>query len=130
MAEDRVFFRALAWVDPRTRVPVVAIVTQSVWTVLIMFFGNYEKILNYVISMDAIFWALTAGCLFILRRREPAASAFPMPGHPWTTAAFCLICTGVVANTIYHYSKDTLIGMAILASGVPLYYIWKKVSRP
>ena len=129
MAEDRVFFRALAWVDPRTHVPVVAIVAQSVWTVLIMFFGNYEKILNYVISMDAMFWALTAGCLFILRRRDPAVSAFPMPGHPWTTAAFCLICAAVVANTIYHYPKDTLIGVAILASGVPVYYIWKMVAR-
>jgi basic amino acid/polyamine antiporter, APA family len=129
MAEDRVFFRKLAWVDPRTRAPVVAIVAQSVWTMFILLTGSYDTILNYVISMDAMFWALTAGCLFILRRRDPAASAFPMPGHPWTTAAFCVVCTGVVANTIYQYPKHSLIGMAILASGVPLYYIWKVVTR-
>lgn len=130
MAEDRVFFRSFAWIDPRTRVPVVAIVAQSVWTMVIVLTGSYDTILNYVTSMDAIFWVLTAGCLFVLRRRDPAASAFPMPGHPWTTAAFCLVCSGVVANTIYRYPKNTLIGMAILASGVPLYYIWKKVTRP
>lgn len=129
MANDRVFFRALAWINPRTQVPVAAIIVQSVWTMVIMFFGIYEKILNYVISMDAMFWALTAGCLFILRRRDPAVSSFPMPGHPWTTAAFCMICIGVVANTIYTYPKDTLVGIAILASGVPLYYIWKRVAR-
>src|SRR6202012_1188655 len=35
MAEDGVFFRQLAWVHPRTRVPVVAIAMQSIWTMVI-----------------------------------------------------------------------------------------------
>ncbi len=129
MAEDGVFFRQLAWVHPRTRVPVVAIVAQSAWTVLILVTGSYGTILNYVISMDAMFWALTASCLFVLRRRAPAASAFSMPGHPYSTALFCLACVGVVANTIYRYPGDTLKGFAILAAGVPVYYIWTKVSQ-
>ena len=129
MANDGVFFRQLAWVHPRTRVPVIAIAAQSVWTMVILNF-NYEKILNYVTSMDAIFWALTAGCLFIFRRRNPQPSASSMPGHPYTTALFCLACTGVVANTIYTFPENTLIGMAILAAGVPMYYIWRWTSRP
>lgn len=129
MAKDRVFFRLIAWVDPRTQTPVVAIIAQSVWTMVIVLSGGYEKILNYVTSMDAIFWALTAGCLFIMRRRDPVRSAFPMPGHPWTTAAFCAVCIGVVGNTIYRFPENTLIGMAILASGVPVYYIWRMVAR-
>jgi APA family basic amino acid/polyamine antiporter len=79
--------------------------------------------------MDAIFWTLTAGCLFILRRRTVQQSAFSMPGHPYTTALFCLACAGVVANTVYTYPENTLIGMAILAAGVPVYYIWKWTSR-
>jgi APA family basic amino acid/polyamine antiporter len=128
MAEDRVFFRQLAWVHPLTRVPVVAIVLQSVWTMVIVRLGSYEKILNYVTSMDAIFWTLTAGCLFVLRRRGGPASAFAMPGHPWTTSLFCLVCAGVVANTIYRYPSNTLIGLAILAAGVPLYYIWRRMA--
>jgi APA family basic amino acid/polyamine antiporter len=128
MAEDGVFFRLLAWVHPATRVPVVAIVAQSVWTVVILLSGSYEKILNYVTSMDAIFWSLTAGCLFVLRRRETAAPAFTMPGHPWTTACFCVACAGVVANTIYRFPENTLIGMAILVAGVPVYYIWRMRS--
>jgi len=125
MAEDGVFFRQLAWVHPRTRVPVVAIVAQSVWTVVILLFGSYEKILNYVTSMDAIFWMLSASCLFILRRRGTTTATFRMPGHPVTTALFCLACAGVAANTIYAFPRNTLIGMAILAAGVPVYYIWK-----
>jgi APA family basic amino acid/polyamine antiporter len=129
MAEDGVFFRQLAWIHPRTRVPAMAILLQSVWTIVILLTGTYGTILNYVISMDALFWALTAACLFVLRRRDPTVSAFAMPGHPWTTALFCLACVGVVANTIYRYPGNTLIGFAILAAGVPVYYIWRKTSR-
>ncbi len=129
MAEDRVFFRQLAWVHPRTRVPVVAIAAQSVWTVVILLSGSYEKILNYVTSMDAIFWTLTAGCLFVLRHRDPAGSTFRVPGHPVTTALFCLACAAVVANTVYKYPGNTVIGLIILAAGIPAYYIWRIVSH-
>jgi APA family basic amino acid/polyamine antiporter len=125
MAEDGSFFRQLAWVHPRTRVPVIAIVLQSLWTMVILLSGSYGTILNYVTSMDAMFWALTASCLFVLRRRATTTATFRMPGHPWTTALFCLACAGVVANTVYRYPTNTLIGMAILATGVPVYYIWR-----
>lgn len=129
MAEDRVFFRQLAWVHPKTRVPVLAIALQSLWTMVILLSGRYEQILNYVTSMDFIFFALTASCLFLLRRRDQAnAEYFRVPGHPWTTAFFCCSSLAVVANAIYRYPSNTLIGMAILATGVPVYYIWKRSS--
>ena len=129
MAEDGVFFRQLAWVHPRTQVPVLAIVLQSAWTIVILLSGRYEQILNYVTSMDWIFFGLSASCLFILRHRAPGTESVRMPGHPITTSLFCLACWGVATNAIYRYPKDTLFGVIILVSGVPLYYIWKRLSR-
>ncbi|HEY6252854.1 MAG TPA: amino acid permease [Candidatus Angelobacter sp.] len=129
MAEDGVFFRQLAWVHPRTKVPVLAIIVQSVWTVVILLSGRYKQILNYVTSMDWIFFGLSASCLFVLRHRDPKAAKVRMPGHPLTTGLFCLACWAVAGNTIYRYPRDTLFGLAILASGIPLYYIWKRISR-
>lgn len=128
MAEDGVFFRQLAWVHPKTRVPVVAITVQSIWTVVILFSGRYEQILNYVTSMDFTFFALTASCLFLLRRAGEA-SGFRTPGHPWTTGFFCLCSAAVVGNAIYRFPANTLIGFAILATGVPVYYIWRRTSH-
>src|SRR6185312_11717394 len=113
-----------AWVHPRTRVPVIAIALQSAWTMVILLTGSYEKILDYVTSMDWIFFGLTASCLFVLRRRGGPAQTFRMPGHPWTTGFFCLICAAVVSNTVYRFPNNTVIGLAILATGVPVYYIW------
>lgn len=129
MAGDRVFFRQLAWVHPRTQVPVIAIIVQSVWTIVILLSGRYEQILNYVTSMDWIFFGLSASCLFVLRRRNPAGAQIRVPGHPITTALFCLVCWSVAANAIYRFPRDTLIGIAILIAGIPLYYIWKRTSR-
>ena len=96
---------------------------------LILVSGSYGQILNYVTAMDWIFFGLSASCLFVLRRRNPSDATVRMPGHPFTTAFFCLACASLVANTIYKFPQDTLIGMAILVSGVPVYYIWKRSSR-
>ena len=127
MAEDGVFFRRLAWVHPTTRVPVYAIVLQSAWTMVILLSGSYAQILNYVTSMDWIFFGLTASCLFALRRRDRARAGFRAPLHPYSTALFCLVSWAVVANTIYRYPANTLIGLGILVSGIPVYLTWQRI---
>lgn len=129
MAEDRVFFRSVAWVHPATRVPVVAIVLQSVWTMVIMLTGRYEQILSYVVVMDWVFFGLSAGCLFIFRHRQVGDAQLRMPGHPWSTAVFCLICALVVLNTIIRFPANTGIAIAILFSGIPMFYIWTRMNR-
>jgi APA family basic amino acid/polyamine antiporter len=128
MAADGAFFRAVARVNEKSRVPVLAICLQSVWTIVIMLTGRYEQIINYVVSMDFIFFGLTASTLFVFRRRRTGEATTRMPGHPWTTALFCLACAFIVLNTIYRYPENTLIGMAILASGVPVYFAWKRAK--
>ncbi len=131
MAEDGLFFRAVAWLDPRTRVPVVAIILQSVWTIVIALSGRYEQILNYVIAMDFLFFGLTATTIFVFRRRAArgemiAAVSYRMPGHPLSTAVFVAICWWVVGNTIYRYPQNSLIGFVLLLAGIPVYWFWSR----
>jgi len=136
MANDGLFFRAVARLHPRTRVPVVAIVLQSVWTIVIALSGRYEQILNYVVSMDFLFFGLTGAALFVFRRRIArgalnAGSGYRVPGHPLTTALFVLICGWVVCNTIYRYPKNCLIGYGLLLAGIPVYGLWsRRNSQP
>ena len=126
MAEDGVFFRSVGKVNAFTRVPVVAIVLQSIWTIVILLTGKYEQILNYVVCMDWIFFGVSASCLFVFRRRSTGEAAMLMPGHPWTTMLFCFICALIVGNTVVRYPANTLIGIAILASGVPVFFLWNR----
>jgi len=130
MAEDGVFFRGVAWLSPRTRVPVIAIALQGVWAIVITLSGRYEQILNFVSSMDLIFFGLSGLCIFIFRRRAARQasiddnSIYKIPGHPFTTSAYILCCWLVVAATFYHYPKDSLIGLGIALAGLPIYFIW------
>lgn len=133
MAEDGVFFRAVASVNRKTHVPVVAIVLQSIWTLVIALTGRYEQILNYVVAMDFLFFGLTASTLFVFRRRasseSPDQGGFRAPGHPFTTIVFIAASWLVVANTIYKYPANSLLGFAILLLGAPVYWIWSRQSQ-
>jgi APA family basic amino acid/polyamine antiporter len=128
MAEDRLFFKSVSWLSPRTRVPVVAIALQGLLAMIIAYWGKYSQILSYVVCVDFIFFGLTATCIFILRRRDREQlnqAQYKMPGHPVTTALFIAACWLVVANTVYKNPGNTWIGLAILAAGVPAYFFWR-----
>ena len=126
MAKDGLFFRSVAWLDPRTAAPVVAIALQGVVAVIIALSGRYEQILNYVISVDFISFGMTGIALLILRRREPASEGFRAPGHPFTTIFFIVSSFAVVIGTIAKYPANSAIGLAILLTGVPVYFFWRK----
>jgi APA family basic amino acid/polyamine antiporter len=132
MAEDRLFFKSVGRLHPKTQVPIVAIVLQGVLAILIALWGRYEQILNYVVSVDFIFFGLTAICIFVFRKRQQPAADGPTekrgtrtPGHPLTTILFVAACWLVVGNTIYRYPENTLIGIAILLAGIPAFFFWR-----
>src|ERR1041384_8124645 len=98
MAKDGVFFKSVAMVHPGTRAPIVAIALQGVLAIIIALLGTYDRILNYVVSIDSIFFGLTACCIFVFHRRE-AMAVTRVPGHPVTTILFIAVCWLVAANT-------------------------------
>src|SRR5919205_168893 len=123
MAKDGVFFKGVATVHPGTRAPVVAIALQGVLAIVIALLGTYDRILNYVVSVDSIFFGLTACCIFAFRRREGRAVT-RVPGHPVTTVLFIAVCWLVAINTIYRYPLNTLIGIGIMFTGILVYIFW------
>jgi APA family basic amino acid/polyamine antiporter len=135
MAEDGLFFRSVGRLHPKTHVPILAIIVQGSLAIAIAVSAGYERILNYVVSVDFIFFGATALCIFVFRRRAAVAGRATapndgrritsVPGHPLTTAVFVAVCWLVVINTVYRYPKNTLIGLAILLAGVPAFFFWR-----
>ena len=126
MARDGLFFPQLAWVPKSTRVPVGAIALQGVMASVVALSGKYEQILNYVVSIDFIFFGLTGLSLFVFRKRLPAAGSHRTPGHPLTTLFFVAACWLVVLATFYHFPANSLTGLGILLLGIPAYWLFRR----
>jgi basic amino acid/polyamine antiporter, APA family len=125
MARDGLFFRQIAAIDETSHVPVMAILLQAAWTCLLALSGTYEQILSYVIAMNFLFFGLSASCLFILRRRETAAT-YRAPLHPWSTGLFILACAAIVACSFWAYPLNSLVGYAIMLLGIPPFLYWQR----
>src|ERR1043166_5581151 len=130
MAEDGLFFKSVGKLNAKTQVPMLAIALQGALAIIITLWGKYEQILNYVVSVDFIFFGATALCIFVFRHRAAAASnkaerITTIPGHPVTTALFVIICWLVVINTVVRYPGNTLIGLGILLAGIPAFFFWR-----
>lgn len=129
MAGDGLFFKKMAWIHPRTHVPVFAIVAQGLLSIIIALSGKYEEILSYVVWNDFCFFGLTATCIFILRHRAQIKGAditsHRMPGHPYTTGLFILVAIFIVVNTFRTNTTQAVIGLVITLAGIPVFYFWR-----
>jgi basic amino acid/polyamine antiporter, APA family len=126
MALDGLFFRKVAQVHPRYQTPAFAIITQSIWAiVLILFWGTFENLISYVVFTDWIFYAMAGASIFILRAKQPnAARPFRTPGYPWVPLFFVIVAAWFVLNTLITRPEQAWAGIGFLALGVPVYYLW------
>ncbi|HEY5721093.1 MAG TPA: amino acid permease [Allosphingosinicella sp.] len=131
MAEDKLFFKSVAGVHPRSRVPIVAIVLQGVAATVIALSGSYGQILNYVVSVDFIWFGLTGAALFVFRRRGSGdGPGFRVPGHPFTTGLFVAACALVVMATVFNHPANSAVGFLILLAGIPVCLFWLRRRNP
>ena len=129
MARDGLFFGKLAEVHPRFGTPAVAVIAGSAWAMVLAVSGTFEQLYTYVVLSSWIFFVLGAAALFLYRRRRPdAPRPFRTPGYPVTPALFILAAVAVVVNTLAAKPTQGAIEVAILATGVPAYFIWRRRS--
>lgn len=124
MAADGTFFKQVAWVHPKSRVPVVAIVLQGLFAALVASFANsFDQILNWSI-IEYLFVLLAALALFVFRSRQRAEPrpAFRVPGHPWSTTLFILAIAYVFVSEAIAFPRDILVGTGIAALGIAVYF--------
>src|SRR5437773_5071213 len=131
MARDGLFFNGVGKVFGRWGAPVVAIVLQGLAAIVIACSGTYGEILNFEVTVDFIFFGMTAAALFILRRRNIglARNIYRAPGHPFTTALFVLSCAGVVVSAVIASPRNSAIALCIMLAALPAYYLWIRFRR-
>ena len=133
MARDGVFFKGVGYLNPKTRVPMVAIVLQGICAAVIAFTGKYDQILNYVVAIDVLFFGLTGASLLIFRARLKGETSeegrLRVPGHPITTSIFVLACWAISISTVIQFPRNAGIGFGILAVGALVYPLWRSRAQ-
>ena len=92
MAEDGIFFHALAKVHPRWHTPVMSLVLQAIWARVLALSGKYDELFTYVMFMMVLSYVLTVVGLFVLRRKQPdLPRPYRCTGYPWLPAIYVVL---------------------------------------
>jgi amino acid transporter len=127
MAEDGLFFRAVAAVHRRHRTPHVAIVLLGAGAVAYLFIRTVEELVGTLILGMWPFLALSVAAVIIQRHRQPGlARPFRVPLYPYVPIFFLLACVGIFANALREQPRLTLINFALLLAGLPIYWLWNQ----
>jgi APA family basic amino acid/polyamine antiporter len=143
MARDRLFFRSIGTLNSN-HVPAMALVLQGIWTGILVLlrtrvvnaetgtvsYGNlYSTLLDYVVFADLMFYVLTIGGVFILRRKRPDAERpFRAWGYPLVPILYIVTALAIMLILILYKTQDTWPGLVIVVFGVPTYWLWNRQS--
>lgn len=129
MSQDGLWFKWSGHLHPSFQTPARAIVLQAIWSSVLVLTGSYRALFSRVIYTEWIFFALLALGVVLLRRRPGYAPAWRMPLVPLAPILFIVVSSLIVVNQIRADLVDSAIGLGIVASGIPAYYLWAR-RRP
>ncbi|HEY0419395.1 MAG TPA: amino acid permease, partial [Acetobacteraceae bacterium] len=128
-AVDGLFFRRFAEVHPRFQTPAFAILMQAGWAAFLVVTGSYEWLVDYALFALWLFYGLMVAAVMVLRRKCPET---PRPyrvwGYPVTPLLFLAITAWFLVNMLITRPGPAFASLALIATGVPAYFIWK--ARP
>jgi APA family basic amino acid/polyamine antiporter len=133
MAQDGLAPRALSRVSKRWGTPVVAIWVQAlVGIALVLWLKRFHDVTGFVVFAAFLFYGLAVAAVYVLRKQRPDLKRpYRCFGYPFTPALFILVAVGFIIAVLSDEGERTnaLIGLAIVAAGVP-YYLWWQRAYP
>ena len=131
MAKDGLFIDRVSRVHPKWRTPVEALLFQGIWSgFLVLFIGGFSQLFTYVIFGGWIFYALAVASVIALRRKEPGLHRpYRVPGYPVVPFLFVATALAIVVNTLIATPRESTIGLAFIALGIPVYWAQRAFKR-
>ncbi|HEY4212064.1 MAG TPA: amino acid permease [Steroidobacteraceae bacterium] len=127
MADQGLFFKAVARVSPRFQSPSVAIWLATALGVAYVLENDFAELADRFVLGIWPFYALAVAGVFVLRRTRPQLTRpYRVPGFPWVPGLFLLASVGLIGGSLWSDPGNTGVTFAIIAGGIPLYYLWKR----
>jgi len=126
MARDGLLFSWLGRAHPRFGTPHWAIILQAVWSSVLVATGTYRVLFSRVVFTEWIFFGALAVGLLLLRRRESSPPSGLIARSAWIPVLFAVSCLAIVVSQMASDPRRSLTGLALVLTGFPAYYFWKK----
>jgi APA family basic amino acid/polyamine antiporter len=127
MAKDGLFFRSIGKLHPKYKTPAVSLIVQAIWSCILCVSGSYNQLLELTMFTVIIFYVLTFGGLFVLRRTRPDV---PRPyraiGYPVLPAMYIVIAIFIDVVLLRYKPQYTWPGLIIVLLGIPVYLFWSR----
>ena len=145
MARDGLFFKSAGELNNK-HVPAWGLVIQGIWAAALVLprtitgtdpstreptYGNlYGDLLTYVISAALVFYILTIAGIFRLRSTQPDAERpYRAFGYPIIPALYIIGAVVILTVLLVYQTATTWPGFIIIATGIPVYFIWRKFGQ-
>ncbi len=129
MAKDKLFFKSAGHLNKK-QVPSGSLILQCVWACILCLTGSYGELLDYVVFAVLIFYVLTIGGIFILRKRKPAIERpYKAFGYPVIPAIYIAMASFVMYILLIYKPEFTIRGLIIVLMGIPVYFFWKYLNN-
>jgi APA family basic amino acid/polyamine antiporter len=126
MAREGLFFSSIGKLN-RNNVPANSLLWQGIWASVLVLSGTFDQLTDMLIFAVYIFYGATSLGVFILRKRMPDAHRpYKVWGYPVIPAIFILFCIGLFFNTIITRPRESVIGLSLILSGIPVFYLLRR----
>jgi len=125
MAQDRLFFASAGTLNQRG-VPAVGLILQGAWSILLIFSGSYNELLDYVIFAVLFYYVLTVSGLFILRKKMPNVDRpYRAIGYPVLPFLYVVMCAVIMVALLFVKPVYSWPSFLLVLSGIPIYFLWR-----
>ncbi|RCR65918.1 APC family permease [Larkinella punicea] len=123
MAKEGLFLKTASQLN-KNSVPGIALWLQCGWASILCLSGTYGDLLDYCTFTSLVFYIITIGGLFLLRRKEPNAERpYKAFGYPLVPALYIVAGVTICLILLKEKTFNTGMGLLIAGLGVPIYFM-------
>ena len=130
MSQDGLFFKSVGKLNEKYKTPAMGLIVQAIWTALLCVSGSYSQLLEYIISVELVFYILTIVGLFVLRFKQPDAERpYKVLGYPVLPALYIIMAAWICVVLLRYKPQYTWPGLVLVLLGIPVYLLWSRRSK-
>ncbi|PWU04733.1 MAG: amino acid permease [Bacteroidetes bacterium] len=124
MAQENAFFKKASYVHPVFRTPYISLIYSCIWSCILVITGTFDLLTNLVIFSGYLFFILVVWGM--MRLKSKGVILTKVIGYPVIPIIIILFSFILVGNTFIVEPRQSVIGLALVLSGIPFFYLFKK----